>query len=142
MPSMSSDGPIELAPLRIGRLLIDPPLLQAPMSALTNLPMRTLTEEQGCGLTVTEFLPAAGLAARSQKVLDKLRPSRGGRPFGVQIYGREPKLMRKAAALAVERGAALVDINMGCPAKKVTKGACGSALMREPPAGCVLGAGR
>lgn len=119
-------------PLRIGRLRIWPPVVLAPMSALTNLPMRSLAEEQGCGLTITEFLPAAALSVRNHNVLRRLTPSRDQRAFGVQIYGRDPRQMERAAALAVEAGAALVDINMGCPAKKVTRGVCGAALMREP----------
>ncbi|MCB9555850.1 MAG: tRNA dihydrouridine synthase DusB [Deltaproteobacteria bacterium] len=118
--------------LTIGRLSIDPPVLLAPMSAITNLPMRTLAERHGCGLTITEFLPAAALAARHKNALSRLTPSALARPFGVQIYGRDPGQMRRAAALAVDSGAALVDINMGCPAKKVTRGVCGAALMREP----------
>lgn len=102
------------------------------MANLTNLPMRTVSEELGCGLTVTEFIAAAAMVASVPKELDKLQPSRGGRAFSVQIFGRDPGQMARAAAIAVERGAALVDINMGCPARKVTKSASGGALMREP----------
>jgi len=118
-------------PLVIGRLRIAPPLLLAPMSALTNLPMRRLCEEAGCGLTVTEFLAAPGLAARARRELRKLQPS-PGRPFGAQIFGRDPRQMARAAAICASGGAALVDLNMGCPARKVTKGCAGAALMREP----------
>ncbi len=60
-------------------------------------------------------------------------PSLEGRRFAVQIFGREPEALARAAGMAVDIGASIVDINMGCPAKKVTAGACGSALMREPP---------
>jgi tRNA-dihydrouridine synthase B len=119
-------------PLRIGRLTIAPPVLLAPMSALTNLPMRTLSEEAGCGFTVTEFVAAPALVSGVRSEVEKLSPSRDGRPFGAQIFGRDPKQIGRAAALAVARGAALVDLNMGCPAKKVTKGLAGAALMREP----------
>lgn len=118
--------------LQLGKLHIWPPVIQAPMAAVTNLPMRTLAEEHGCGFTVTEFLAAPALAARVPAMLKKLTPSQQGRPFGVQIFGRDPDEMKVAAELAVQTGAAVVDINMGCPAKKVTKGVCGSALMREP----------
>jgi tRNA-dihydrouridine synthase B len=120
------------APLRIDELAIAPPILLAPMSGLTNLPMRTLCEEAGCGLTVTEFLAAPALAARVPRELRKLTASQAGRAFGVQIFGRHPEQMARAARLGVESGAALVDINMGCPAKKVTKGVAGAALMKEP----------
>ena len=109
-----------------------PPIVLAPMSGLTNLPMRALCEEAGCGLTITEFIAAPALAGNIKKEVAKLQPSPGGRPFGVQLFGRNPEQMFKAAGLAVRRGAALVDINMGCPVKKVTKGVAGAALMREP----------
>jgi tRNA-dihydrouridine synthase B len=118
--------------IEIGTVRIWPPVVQAPMSALTTLPMRTLAEEMGCGLTVTEFLPAPALAGGVKAMISRLTPSKDNRPFGVQIFGRDPKQMAKAAGMAADRGAAIVDINMGCPARKVTKGVCGSALMREP----------
>jgi tRNA-dihydrouridine synthase B len=118
--------------MRIGPLHISPDVVLAPMAAVTDLPFRTICEEMGVGLTVTEFLSAHALHAGAQKTIDKLTPSLGGRPFGVQIFGREPELMAEAAQMAVDIGAHLVDINMGCPAKRVVAGACGSALMREP----------
>jgi len=119
-------------PLKLGDLTVAPPVLLAPMSALTNLPMRALCEEAGCGLTLTEFIAAPALVRGIPKEADKLQPSPGGRPFGVQIFGRDPAQLGQAARLSVERGASIVDINMGCPAKKVVKGQAGSALMREP----------
>ncbi len=102
------------------------------MAAVTDLPFRTVCEELGVGLTITEFLSAHALEAGAQKTIDKLTPSLGGRAFGVQIFGREPEPMIVAAQMAVAIGASLVDINMGCPAKRVVAGECGSALMREP----------
>ena len=119
-------------PLRIGPLHVFPPVLQAPMSALTNLAMRTLSEEQGCGLTVTEFLSASAIASGHKSTLNRITPSYDGRPFGVQIYGRNPIQMAKAGRIVAEQGASLVDINMGCPGKKISSGSCGAALMREP----------
>jgi nifR3 family TIM-barrel protein len=119
--------------LSIDGLTVAPPILLAPMSSLTTLAMRTLCEEAGCGLTVTEFIAAPAIAARVPREMRKLTASLDGRPFGVQIFGRHPDQMRRAARSVVEAtGAALVDINMGCPAKKVTKGVAGAALMREP----------
>jgi tRNA-dihydrouridine synthase B len=106
--------------LRIGRLEVSPPVLLAPMSALTNLPMRTLCEEAGCGLTMTEFVAAPALVSGVRSEVEKLSPSVGGRPFGAQIFGRDPDQIGRAAALAVSRGASLVDLNLGCPARKVT----------------------
>ncbi|MEM9058814.1 MAG: tRNA-dihydrouridine synthase family protein, partial [Pseudomonadota bacterium] len=118
--------------MRIGTFDIDVPVLLAPMAAVTDLPFRTVCEEHGVGLTVTEFLSAHALKAGAQKTVDKLTPSLDGRRFGVQIFGREDEPMMAAAQMAVDIGASLVDINMGCPAKRVVAGACGSALMKEP----------
>src|SRR5438046_1437411 len=118
--------------MRIANLEISPDVLLAPMAAVTDLPFRTICEELGVGLTITEFLSANALTEGAKKAIDKMTPSLGGRPFGVQIFGREEERMARAALMAVEIGASLIDINMGCPAKRVVAGACGSALMREP----------
>jgi len=116
----------------VGELSVDPPVLLAPMAAVTDLPFRTVCEEFGVGLTITEFLSAHALSVGDPKTCGKLTASLGGRRFGVQIFGREEERMADAARLAVAIGASLVDINMGCPAKRVVAGECGSALMREP----------
>ncbi len=118
--------------MRVGQVEIDVPVLLAPMAAVTDLPFRTVAEELGVGFTITEFLSAHALAVGDKKTTGKLTASLNGRKFGVQIFGREAHMMQKAAALAVSIGASLVDINMGCPAKRVVAGECGSALMREP----------
>jgi tRNA-dihydrouridine synthase B len=119
--------------MRIGSLHIDPPVLLAPMAAVTDLPFRTVCEETGgLGLTITEFLSANAILRDDDKTLGKMTPSLDGRRFGVQIFGREHNAMQNAARVAVSIGASLVDINMGCPAKRVVAGACGSALMKEP----------
>ena len=118
--------------MRIGSLSVDVPVLLAPMAAVTDLPFRTVAEELGVGLTITEFLSAHALSIGDKKTTAKLTASLGGRTFGVQIFGREESMMADAARIAVAIGASLVDINMGCPAKRVVAGECGSALMREP----------
>jgi nifR3 family TIM-barrel protein len=118
--------------MRVGDLQIDPPVLLAPMAAVTDLPFRTVAEELGVGFTITEFLSAHALAIGDPKTTGKLTASLDGRRFGVQIFGREEPAMAEAARLAVAIGASLVDINMGCPAKRVVAGECGSALMKEP----------
>jgi nifR3 family TIM-barrel protein len=118
--------------MRVGSIPVDPPVLLAPMAAVTDLPFRTICEAHGVGLTITEFLSAHALAAGDKKTAGKMTASLGGRAFGVQIFGREEGPMQRAAEMAVSIGASLVDINMGCPAKRVVAGECGSALMREP----------
>lgn len=118
--------------MRVGQIEIASPVLLAPMAAVTDLPFRTVCEELGAGLTITEFLSAHAITAGDPKTLGKMTASLNGRRFGVQIFGREPWRMQEAARVAVSIGASLVDINMGCPAKRVVAGACGSALMKEP----------
>ena len=118
--------------MRIGDIQLTPGALLAPMEAVTDLPFRTVCEELGAALTFTEFLSAEALTRGAAKAIGRMWPSLGGRRFAVQIFGREPDALARAADMAVDVGAAIVDINMGCPAKKVTAGACGSALMREP----------
>lgn len=108
------------------------------MEAVTDLPFRTVCEELGAALTFTEFLSAEALTRGASKAVGRMWPSLGGRRFAVQIFGREPDALARAAGMAAEVGASLVDINMGCPAKKVTAGACGSALMREPELAAAL----
>ncbi len=118
--------------MRVGNLTIEPDVLLAPMAAVTDLPFRTVIEEIGVGITITEFLSAHALVEGAKKAHDKMTPSLDGRRFGVQICGREPEALARAAKIAVDIGASLVDINMGCPAKRVVAGECGSALMKEP----------
>jgi tRNA-dihydrouridine synthase B len=124
--------PLSSAAMRVGPIVVDPPVILAPMAAVTDLPFRTVAEEHGVGFTITEFLSAHALAIGDKKTQGKMTASLGGRKFGVQIFGREEAPMAKAAQMAVSIGASLVDINMGCPAKRVVAGECGSALMREP----------
>ena len=118
--------------MKIAHLDIHPNVLLAPMAAVTDLPFRTICEDHGIGLTITEFLSANALCEGAQKTVDKMTASLHGRRFGVQIFGREPDKLAQAAQMARDIGASLVDINMGCPAKRVVAGACGSALMKEP----------
>ncbi|HET6151269.1 MAG TPA: tRNA dihydrouridine synthase DusB [Polyangia bacterium] len=118
--------------MRVGALEFNPAVLLAPMEAVTDLPFRTVCEELGAALTFTEFLSAEALTRGAAKAVSRMWPSLAGRRFAVQIFGREPEALAHGARMAVDIGASIVDINMGCPAKKVTAGACGSALMREP----------
>jgi tRNA-dihydrouridine synthase B len=118
--------------MRVAHLELGPGILLAPMEAVTDLAFRTVCEEQGASLTFTEFLSADALTRGATRALSRMWPSMGGRRFAVQIFGREPEVLARAAEMAAEVGATIVDINMGCPAKKVTAGLCGSALMREP----------
>ncbi len=118
--------------MRIGDIDIGPGALLAPMEAVTDLPFRTVCEEHGAALTYTEFLSAEALTRGAVKATSRMLASLGGQRFAVQVFGREPEVVARAAQMAADIGASIVDINMGCPARKVTAGLCGSALMREP----------
>lgn len=104
----------------------------APMSGVTDLPFRRLLHRLGAGLVVSEMIASENLASGN---IDSLQRAAGGgeiSPLVVQLAGRETQWMAKGAKMAVQAGADIVDINMGCPARKVTKGLSGSALMKTP----------
>ncbi len=114
-------------------ILIEPALALAPMEGVTDLPFRRLIREiGGCGLFVTEFIAAKNLTADIPIALRAAEFDPEERPISVQVYGREPALMADAARCIADLGADIVDVNMGCPSKKVCSRSGGSALMREP----------
>jgi tRNA-dihydrouridine synthase B len=102
------------------------------MAGATDLPFRTIVREFGCGLAFTEMVSANGLLRRTEKTCRYLDSSTADRPLGVQLFGSDPETLAEAAKIAAERGADLLDMNMGCPVKKVIKTGSGAALMREP----------
>jgi len=119
--------------MRIGTVDISPNLVLAPMEGVTDLTFRRLIRSVGgCGLTVTEFVPAAGLANDDRKFLDMVRFDPDERPLAIQVYGRDPGILAEGARVAEALGADIVDVNMGCPSKKVCAHSGGSALMKEP----------
>jgi tRNA-dihydrouridine synthase B len=123
-----------LKPFRIGPFTIEVPIILAPMAGVSEAPFRVLALEMGAGLAPTELVSAKGLEyanARTEGYL-KHDPKRE-KPFAVQLFGGEPASMAKASELAVERGAEIIDINMGCPVKKVTRTGAGSALLCDAP---------
>lgn len=118
--------------ISIGNLTIHNNVLMAPMAGITNLPFRTLVREFGCALAFTEMISANGLVRRTGKSCRFLNSSLKDRPLGVQIFGSDPAVLSEAAHVASEYGADLLDINMGCPVKKVVKTGAGAALMKNP----------
>ena len=115
----------------IADLSVSPPVLLAPMAGITDLPWRRLVSSFGAGLVVSEMVASeevvkAGVAARARAELGF-----GEAATSVQIVGRDAHWMAEAARYAEGQGARVIDINMGCPARRVTTGACGSALMRD-----------
>lgn len=117
----------------IGSLVIDPPLALAPMAGVTNWPFRLLCKEHGCGLVVTEFVSDRALIFDSKRTMEMIELKAAERPAGVQIFGADAESMARAAQIVVEKVQPdFIDINMGCPAPKITKGRGGSSLLREP----------
>jgi nifR3 family TIM-barrel protein len=117
--------------LQIGSLTIQNGLVMAPMAGYTHLPFRLLIKRLGAGLVMTEMVSAMGLAMGQKRTLEYLRTHENEKPLGVQIFGADPGAMARAALIAAEAGADLVDINMGCPVKKVVKTGAGAALLRD-----------
>ncbi|MGF6171835.1 tRNA dihydrouridine synthase DusB [Ensifer sp. 4252] len=117
--------------LRIGNIEIRNRVALAPMSGVTDLPFRTLAWRFGAGFVVTEMVASRELVGNASESWARLKNS-GIKPHIVQLAGREAHWMAEAAKIAAANGADIIDINMGCPAKKVTGGYSGSALMRDP----------
>ncbi|WP_183747399.1 tRNA dihydrouridine synthase DusB [Rhizobium sp. BK196] len=118
-------------PFRIGPVSVQNRVVLAPMSGVTDMPFRQLAWRHGAGLVVTEMVASRELVNDTAESWSRLRAA-GFRPHMVQLAGREAYWMAEAAKIAADHGADIIDINMGCPAKKVIGGYSGSALMRDP----------
>ena len=118
--------------MKIGNLTLKNNVFLAPMAGITNLPFRTLAREFGCGLAFTEMISANGLVRKTKKSYRYLLSSHDDKPLGVQIFGADPGILSEAAQMATDTGADLIDINMGCPVRKVVKTGAGAALLKEP----------
>ncbi len=125
--------PIDVEPLVLGPdCVVDPPVILSPMAAVTNPPFRKLCREMGAGLVVTEMVSDKGLVHGSERTLRMVDLQPEESPVGVQLYGKDPQMMARAAKVAESMGADLVDVNMGCPMRKVVSSGHGAALLREP----------
>jgi nifR3 family TIM-barrel protein len=102
------------------------------MAGISNLPFRIIAREAGCSLAFTEMISANGLIHQNSKSRDYLLSNNEDRPLGVQIFGNDPFIMAEAARIVDEQGADLIDINMGCPVRKVVKNGAGAALLKDP----------
>ena len=117
----------------VRHLRIAPNIVLAPMEGVTDLPFRRLIRTiGGAGLTCTEFIASEGLKRGVGKLLEMAEFDPDERPIAVQIYGRRPDSMAEAAKIVEDMGVDIVDINMGCPSKKVCAHSGGSALMKDP----------
>ena len=144
MPINSSSGsktevhaPVRVAPICVGGVTLDNPVIMAPMTGVSDLPFRQLTHSLGAGLVVSEMVASSELVAKRP---DVMRRAEGAdlTPFVIQLVGCEPQWMAEGARIAEGNGADIVDINMGCPSREVIGKAAGSALMRDLDQALVL----
>jgi tRNA-dihydrouridine synthase B len=117
--------------IQVGPLSLANKVLLAPMSGVTDLPFRRLVKRNGAALVVSEMIASEAMVRQNAKTLRMAKNEPEEFPMAVQLAGCEPEVMAEAAKLNEDRGAAIIDINMGCPVKKVVNGEAGSALMRD-----------
>ncbi|MEG8046338.1 tRNA dihydrouridine synthase DusB [Sphingomonas aerolata] len=120
-----------LSPIQIGTVRIESPVVLAPMTGVTDMPFRTLVRRYGSGLNVTEMVASQAAIRETRQSIQKAAWDRLEEPVSMQLVGCTPYEMGEAARLSQDRGAAIVDINMGCPVRKIVNGDAGSALMRD-----------
>ena len=117
--------------ISVDSLILDDPVILAPMSGITDLPFRRLVKHLGAGLVVSEMIASEAMVRETRQSLTMARSCPEEQPMAVQLAGCEPRVMAEAEKLNADRGARIIDINFGCPVKKVVNGHAGSALMRD-----------
>jgi len=115
----------------IGPLTLTDPVILAPMSGVTDMPFRRLVKQHGAGLVVSEMIASEAMIRETRKSMVMAANAADEQPMAVQLAGCEPEVVAEAAKLNADHGAKLIDINFGCPVKKVVNGHAGSALMRD-----------
>ena len=125
--------PPPIAPIHIGPVEVACPVILAPMTAVTDMPFRKIVRHYGSGLNVTEMIASPAMIRETRQSMQKSAWDAAEEPVSVQLAGCNPVEMGEAAKINADRGAAIIDINMGCPVKKVVNGDAGSALMRDLP---------
>jgi tRNA-dihydrouridine synthase B len=118
-------------PLTLGPLAIAPPVFLAPLAGITDLPFRRLVASFGAGLVVSEMIASEEVVRAHPEMRARAELGFGEQATAVQLAGRDPHWMAEAAKFVEGQGAKIIDINMGCPSKRVTTGLCGSALLRD-----------
>ncbi|MDW7738433.1 MAG: tRNA dihydrouridine synthase DusB [Bacillota bacterium] len=118
--------------LTFGSIKISPGLALAPMAGITNHPFRLIAKEQGCPLVYTEMISAKGVVYNGRRTYNLFYHTDQERPIGFQIFGSDPVIMAEAASIIENVGADFIDLNLGCPTRKITRNSEGGALMREP----------
>jgi tRNA-dihydrouridine synthase B len=115
----------------IGNVVLDDPVFLAPMSGVSDLPFRRLVKRMGAGLVVSEMIASEAMIRETRQSMTMAKSCDDEQPMAVQLAGCEPRVMAEAAKLNADWGARIIDINFGCPVKKVVNGHAGSALMRD-----------
>ena len=126
-------SPPAVTPIAIGSLTVECPVVLAPMTGVTDLPFRKLVRRYGSGLNVTEMVASEAAIRETRQSEQKFAWDPSEEPVSMQLVGCDPGSMAEAAKLAEDRGASVIDINFGCPVRKVVGQLAGSALMREVP---------
>jgi tRNA-dihydrouridine synthase B len=122
---------MSLTGFKLGEHRIDPPLVLAPMAGITDLPFRKICKRFGVGLMVTEMIASRAIEQKRERTQRMAVVDADEHPVSIQIAGSDPKYMVEAAQWAKTHGADFVDINMGCPVKKIVKQVAGSAMLRD-----------
>ncbi|MBN1365710.1 MAG: tRNA dihydrouridine synthase DusB [Syntrophaceae bacterium] len=104
----------------------------APLAGISDLPFRLISRTQGCSLAYTEMISANGLVRETARTYEYLKMNIDDHPLGVQIFGADPQIMAEAAGIVADKGVDLIDINMGCPVRKVIKTGAGAVLLKDP----------
>jgi tRNA-dihydrouridine synthase B len=125
------EGRARLKPVHIGNVTLETPVILAPMAGVTDLPFRRMVQKFGVGLVVTEMIASQAMIRESRKTMQMAQKAPDEGLVAVQLAGCEPDVMAEAARLNADRGADIIDINFGCPAKKIVNGRAGSFLMRD-----------
>ncbi len=128
---MGNSTPTPLPGFRLGRAFIATPLALAPMAGITDLPFRRICRRFGAGLTITEMIASRAVDQGRERTERMAEIGADEHPVGIQIAGSDPDFLREAARWAESRGPDFIDINMGCPVKKICKQVAGSALLKD-----------
>ena len=122
---------MSLSSLKIGSVQLDGNVILAPITGVSDRPFRSLVKQHGASLVMSEMIASQAMIRETRQSLKMASKSREERPMAVQLAGCEPEVMAEAARLNEDLGADIIDINMGCPVKKIVNGHAGSSLMRD-----------
>ena len=122
---------MKFTPIQIGSITINQPVFLAPMTGVSDLPFRKQVKRHGVGMVFSEMIASHAAILETKNAIRMAKYEEVERPFAIQLAGCDPNIMAEAAKLSADRGADIIDINFGCPVKKVVGGMAGSALMRD-----------